>query len=154
MVHFIHGRRALLPPPDADRLAYREERDRVRAEIAAFAAQIRAAEQLRMRLVYGVLRAEAPVVKIGTSRRLAGRPGRLRALPGCSLVAVMAGGYAEEHEVHQRLARHRVKVVLAGHGHGEHFVICDDVVEWVNETRHAVGVPMLATDALLSQYGI
>jgi len=153
MVQPIHNR-AYETPPDAARLAYRESRDQIRSEIATFTAQIRAAEQLQMRLVYGALRVEAPVVKIGTSRRLAGRTGRLRRMPGCSLIAVMAGGYAEEREVHERLARHRVKVVLTGHGHGEHFVICDDVVEWVNETRHAVGAPPLATDALLSQYGV
>ena len=153
MVHFIHGR-AFLPPPDADRLAYREQRDQIRTEVATFSAQIRAAEQLQMRLVYGVLRAEVPVVKIGTTRRIAGHKGRLRRMPGCSLVAVMAGGYSEEREVHERLARHRVKFVLTGHGHGEHFVICDDVIEWVNETRHAVGAPMLDTATVLSQYGL
>ena len=152
-MHPIHNR-ALLPPPDAARLAYREERDRIRAEVAVFTAQIRAAEHLQMRLVYGALRAEVPVVKIGTSRRIAGRPGRLRRMPGCSLVAIMAGGYAEEREVHERLARHRVKCVLTGHGHGEHFVVCDDVIEWVNETRHAVGAPLLAVDDILSQYGL
>ena len=32
--------------------------------------------------------------------------------------------------------------------------VCDDVIEWVNETRHAVGAPLLAVDDILSQYGL
>jgi len=105
-----------------------------------------------MRMVYGAIRVEAPVVKIGTSSNLSGRDGRLRRMPGCRLVALQAGGYDVEREVHARLKPHRVLIELRGYGYGEHFSLCDDVVEWVNETRHTLGLESVDLSELMSHY--
>lgn len=144
----IHGR-GYEAPPTPQKLAYREARDAARAEIASFAAQIRAAHALQMRLVYGVLRAEAPVIKIGNSYSLASR---LRKMSGGTLVALAHGGYEEERAVHERLAAHRVRVDLPGYGFTEHFVLCDEVVEWVNETRRAVDLDPVDLEGIMSHY--
>jgi hypothetical protein len=135
-----------------EQVAQREASQAAHAERLKLAAQIRAAEAVGMRMVYGAVRAELPLVKIGTSRNLSGRDGRLRRMPGCRLVALQAGGFDVEREVHARLKPHRVWANLRGFGFGEHFTICDDVVEWVNETRHALGLGSIDIAELMSQY--
>lgn len=132
-----------------EQLAKREASQAARDERLKLAAQIRAAEAAGIRVVYGVQRVEAPLVKIGTSRSLTSR---LRKMPGCRLVAIVAGGYETEREVHARLKPHRVWADLRGFGYGEHFTICDDVVEWVNETRHTLGLDSVDLAELMSQY--
>lgn len=131
----------------------REANDAARGERARFAAQIRAADAMRMPRVYAVLRTELPLVKIGTTTNLAGRDGRLRRMPGCTLVALMPGGHPDERAVHHRLADYRVKATLRGEGHGEHFTLSEPVVDWINETRRALGLEVLALDDLMSHYG-
>ncbi len=135
-----------------EQLSQRKASQAAHDERLKLAAQIRAAEAIGMRMVYGAIRVEAPVVKIGTSRNLSGRDGRLRRMPGCRLVALQAGGYDVEREVHARLKPHRVWIELRGYGYGEHFRLCDDVVEWVNETRHTLGLESVDLSELMSHY--
>lgn len=140
-----HDMKILLREPD-------EDRNRVRDDMKRMARQLEAATAARIPLVYAVTRAEAPVVKIGFSRHLAGRRGgRLIRMPGCTLVALMAGGYAEEHAVHERLAAHRVHMDFPGYGGSEHFWINDDVLAWINETRDVIGLDPLRLDQLLPE---
>ena len=151
MPHHIHVR-AFLPPPDESRLAYRAERDRRRADIATFTAQLRAATALQLPMVYGILRKEAPVVKIGTSRALpntADGGGRFAGFGGIALVALTHGAHAEERAIHHRLAASRVRMDdLPGSGVTEHFLITDEVVDWINETRSAIGLDLVTADEL------
>ena len=156
-MHLIHSR-AFHRPPDEARLAYREQRDRQRAEVALFTAQLRAATALKMPLVYGALRKEAPVVKIGTSRAMPnkyGGGGRFAGgLSSIGLIALMHGSYAEERAVHQRLASARVRMDdLPGTGVTEHFRITDEVVEWINETRVAIGLDPVTAEELRAYSG-
>lgn len=155
MAHHIHNR-AFDVPPDEAYLEDRERRHQVRAEVAALTAQVRAATALKMPLVYGALRKEAPVVKIGTSVILPSRaswPGRLARFGGIDqarLVAVMHGDHQTERAVHQRLASARVRMDdLPGTGVTEHFRITDEVVEWINETRVAIGLDPVTSSELL-----
>lgn len=151
-MHRIHSRAFYLPPDEA-RIAYREERDRRRADIARFTAQLRAATALKMPLVYGALRKEVPVVKIGTSRAMPNQPtgsGRFGGkLSSIGLIALMHGSYAEERAIHHRLAASRVRMDdLPGSGVTEHFLITDEVVDWINETRSAIGLDLVTADEL------
>lgn len=149
-IHGLHGHGFDVFTAQHEQL--REANDAARAERALFAAQIRAADAARLPRVYAVLRAELPLVKIGTTTNLAGRDGRLRRMPGCTLVALTLGGHPDERAVHQRLAEHRVKAMLRGSGHGEHFTLSGPVVDWVNETRRTLGLDVLVLDDLMSQY--
>ena len=152
-MHAIHNR-AFHRPPDQERLAYREERDRRRADIAKFTAQLRAATALKMPLVYAALRREAPVVKIGTSRAMPDQPtggGRFAGgLSSVGLVALAHGSYAEERQIHERLAASRIRMDdLPGTGATEHFLITDEVVGWINETRVVLGLDPVTVQELL-----
>ena len=146
-VHFPHRGgldfRKALDEPDA-------ERDLVNADMARMAHQFRAAAAAGVHLVYAAVRAEAPVVKIGFTRRLTGRGGRLIRMPGCRLVAVMPGTRRDEMSVHQRLAEARVTIDLPGGGGSEHFEITDDVVDWINETRALIGLDPMERRHLLA----
>ena len=152
MTNLIHCR-AFDVPPDETRLAYREQRDKTRDDIVLMSAQIKAAAAVRMPLIYGVLREESPVVKIGTSTVLpsqASWPGRLVRLGQVRLVAVAPGDRHAERQVHERLASSRIRMDdLPGSGVTEHFRITDEVVEWINETRDAIALDPITADELL-----
>lgn len=155
MATVIHNRAFNMPITDPDFLAYLEERDRTRAEVALLTAQLRAATELRMPLVYVVLRKEAPVVKIGTSSVLHSTPaggGRFSGVMGnVRLVAVTPGSYEQEHAIHQRLAASRCRMdELPGTGATEHFEITDDVVAWINEARTAIGLDVVTVEELFT----
>lgn len=118
-------------------------------DLKVLAVQLRAATSAGIPVVYAVLRAEAPVVKIGFSRHLADRTGRIRRMPGSRLVSVTTGGRAEERAIHERLASSRTCVELRGQGATEHFHLTDEVVAWINETREAVNLAPTTLDAML-----
>jgi len=143
-----HGFSPFTDEHEASRIAKAHIRD----DVSRFSAQLRAAEALKMRMVYGALRRERPLVKIGTSFRLTGHDGRIKRMKGSTLVALTLGGYDVERQVHERLARHRVWADLPGEGFGEHFTLCADVLGWINETRHAVGLEVLDLRRLMSHY--
>ena len=126
------------------------ERDMLAADMARMAQQLQAATAAGMHLVYAAVRAEAPVAKIGFTRRLTGRGGRLVRMPGCRLVTVMPGTRRDEMAVHQRLEAARVTVDLPGGGGSEHFELTDDVVDWVNETRALIGLDPIERRHLLA----
>lgn len=112
----------------------------LREEMRTLAVHLRAAKAARIPLVYAVLRHELPVVKIGVSRNLSGRDGRLRRMPGCRLVAVVQGGRDVERSIHTLLSESRTTVPLRGYGTSEHFRLTPEVVDWVNEARSRIGL--------------
>jgi len=119
-------------------------------DLKVLAVHLRAARAVGMPVVYAALRSEQPVVKIGMSRRLAGRGGRLSHMPGCSLVAVLAGDRQTESEVHARLAASRTRAELPGQGVTEHFHLTDEVMAWVNETRESMSLIPVTLGQMLS----
>lgn len=127
------------------------EREQIEFEMERLVAHLKAADAARMPLVYAVLRAEAPVIKIGFTRTLGSRIGsRLSRMPGARLVAVIPGGRREEMAIHQRLASSRVTMDLPGDGGSEHFHLTEEVIDWINEARSAIGLDLLTRDYLVA----
>ena len=119
-------------------------------DLKALAVQLRAATAARIPVVYGLLRVETPVVKIGFSTHLADRTGRKRGFKDSRLVTLTPGGRDEERQVHGRLAEYRLTVDLPGSGNTEHFQIVQPVVDWINETRTALNLIPVSMDDLLA----
>ena len=124
---------------------------RLDEDMQRMAVQLRAAKAAGLPLVYAVLRREAPLVKVGFSRNLSGPTGRLQRMRGCDLVAVQPGGRDVERSIHDRLAGSRVTADLPGYGMTEHFRISDEVMEWINEARAAIGLEPMTKAYLLSR---
>ena len=119
-------------------------------ELNALAVQLRAATAAKIHVIYAVLRREYPAVKIGYSRHLAGKTGRLNKMPGCRLVALTPGSRDDEAIIHARLAAHRIRLELPGSGVTEHFELTPPVVDWINEARANVNLVPVTREQLLA----